>query len=477
MDFDFIGGAYEAPSRTQDAQELINYYPEIDPTKPPGSRGVVALYPTPGLVQLVQLAVTGEVRGGRVTPGGDLAYVVCAQTLYEISPSFVATAVGALLTSAGPVTITDNGIALMIADGANRYTYNIGSGPLQVSVDGAFAGATAVDTLDNYMVYAQPNGRKFGATAVLSTASSGLSFASKFGSSDNIVGLIADHTQIYLIGERTSEIWIDAGSFPFPFQRIPGTALQHGCAAVGSLRRFGESIAWLGKDERGQAIFMQLVGHDAKRFSTHAVEQDISAFSRIDDCMCYVYQQEGHEFFVANFPSGDRTWVFDLATGHWHKRCSRDSNNVLHRHRGNCAFLFQGKTVVGDYANGKLYELSRTTFAEDGIVFPSIRRCQHITSDLKQQFFHELQLQFQPGPGLQSGQGSDPKAMLRISEDGGFTFGNTFTASIGRAGEYRNRCRWTQLGSASDLVFEVSVTDPVYRPIVSANLLASAGAH
>jgi len=45
-DFGFVGSAYEAPSIYQDAQECINFRPEIDPTKPPGSRGVVALYPT-----------------------------------------------------------------------------------------------------------------------------------------------------------------------------------------------------------------------------------------------------------------------------------------------------------------------------------------------------------------------------------------------------------------------------------------------
>jgi hypothetical protein len=48
-DFGFVGAAYEAPSIYQDAQECINFYPEIDPTKAQGERGIIALYPTPGL--------------------------------------------------------------------------------------------------------------------------------------------------------------------------------------------------------------------------------------------------------------------------------------------------------------------------------------------------------------------------------------------------------------------------------------------
>ena len=57
-DFGFVGASYEAPSIYQDAQECINWYPEVDPTKQPGERGVVALYPTPGLVSQICLLYT-----------------------------------------------------------------------------------------------------------------------------------------------------------------------------------------------------------------------------------------------------------------------------------------------------------------------------------------------------------------------------------------------------------------------------------
>jgi hypothetical protein len=49
-DFGFVGASYTTRSIYQDDQECINFYPEIDPTKQPGERGIVALYPTPGLV-------------------------------------------------------------------------------------------------------------------------------------------------------------------------------------------------------------------------------------------------------------------------------------------------------------------------------------------------------------------------------------------------------------------------------------------
>jgi hypothetical protein len=66
--------------------------------------------------------------------------------------------------------------------------------------------------------------------------------------------------------------------------------------------------------------------------------------------------------------------------------------------------------------------------------------------------------------------------MLRWSDDGGFTWNAPRTTSIGKIGEYKNRAIWRALGRSRDRVYEVSITDPVYAVIVSANLNVSEGA-
>lgn len=57
--------------------------------------------------------------------------------------------------------------------------------------------------------------------------------------------------------------------------------------------------------------------------------------------------------------------------------------------------------------------------------------------------------------------GVDPVAILRISNDGGKTFGAEMPRTIGRMGEYSHRTRWLRLGQARRRVFEVVVSDPV----------------
>jgi hypothetical protein len=81
-DFNFVGSAYEAPSIYQDSQECVNFFPEIDPTKQPGERGVIALYPTPGLTVKAVLPNQQEVRGLHAVSGGEQLIAVCGPYVY-----------------------------------------------------------------------------------------------------------------------------------------------------------------------------------------------------------------------------------------------------------------------------------------------------------------------------------------------------------------------------------------------------------
>ena len=87
-DFGFVGAAYEAPSIYQDAQECINWRPEVDPVKPQGDRGVVALYPTPGLTTKVILPNQQAVRGMKTVSGGNYLIAVCGPYVYAITSNF-----------------------------------------------------------------------------------------------------------------------------------------------------------------------------------------------------------------------------------------------------------------------------------------------------------------------------------------------------------------------------------------------------
>ena len=345
------------------------------------------------------------------------------------------------------------------------------------ATDGAFQGGGTVDITDNFFVYNYPDTQLWAASDLLSPLTDPLSFASKDGSPDDLVSIIVDRREVYLLGEMSSEVWINSGGVPFPFTRIPGTSTQQGIAAQFSMARMGNSFAYVSKNNRGEAMIVRMNGYFPERISTHAVETTL-VNQNVENAIAWTYQLEGHEVYVVSFPSvgpGGLTWAYDQTTGLWHKWLYRNNQNEYERHRGNCCAFFNQQVLVGDYENGKIYQLSRNFYTDDGDIIRRLRRAPHITSDLQRQYFHELQIQFQPGVGLSTGQGQDPQAMLRWSSDGGSTWSNEYWTSIGKQGKFLNRAIWRRLGFARDRVFEVSITDPVKAVIISANLKAEAG--
>ncbi len=545
-DFAFVGESYTARSISQDDQESINLFPEIDSKRGPDKRGVIALYSAPGKTTLLTFDDGLEVRGLYVFSGSQVMIAVCGASVYSISSVFVVTKVGTLITASGPVQMADNGTDVMLVDGGARYVYRPSSGffanltqalftasialttmtvtaitngqlglfqtlsgsgisagtqitafgtgtggvgtytvsisqtvgsEAMSALDGAFYFSSQVGEVDTFFVYNNPNTQQWGASNSLSASSQPLSFTSKDGAADNLVAMIVNDREIFLLGERTAEVWVNVGAFPFPFQRLVGTSLQHGCAAQYSVSRLGEHFAWLGQDSRGQGTVYQMKGYTPERISNFAIEYAINRYATISDARAYTYEQDGHEFYVLNFPTADVTWVYDGDTQMWHKRSWRDNLNVLHRDRGNCAATFVNKIIVGDWQNGNLYALDPTVYTDaGGAAMYRLRRAPHLTNDLKNVKYQRFQLQFEPGVGLQGGQGSNPTASLTWSDDGGSTWSNEHWASVGKVGHYKNRTIWRKLGMARDRIFQIVITDPVKVVIVSAELKAESQA-
>jgi hypothetical protein len=61
--------------------------------------------------------------------------------------------------------------------------------------------------------------------------------------------------------------------------------------------------------------------------------------------------------------------------------------------------------------------------------------------------------------------------MLRVSKDGGESFGNERQASMGKAGESDKRTMFRQNGAAFQRICELSVSDPVSRDLLEVSWL------
>jgi len=104
-----------------------------------------------------------------------------------------------------------------------------------------------------------------------------------------------------------------------------------------------------------------------------------------------------------------------------------------------------------------------------------LRRAPHVAHENKRVFYRSFELDLERGVGLATGQGSDPIIMLRLSRDGGHTWGEPQLMSAGALGAYTQRVIARRLGQARDTVFEVTVSDPVAWSLVQAWLDLEAG--
>lgn len=510
-DFGLVGGQDNAPNKRQDNQICINWYAEVNQQN---AKEVLGLLACPGLTQLVAAPGGGApgfsntmtvwpqaysgpslpVRALWELPNLTTALAVIGNTCYLVEaiagntwPTFTMTSVGTLLTNAGPVCIRDNGTdgnTAVIVDGPYGYFYNFATGVFSQITDEAFMGASRVAYIDGWWIFNKPGTQTFYTNSQpYALTFDALYYANKDGASDNLVTIIESKEMLWLLGDKTTEIWYDSGGQYFPFSRIEGTLLQTGCKAAQSVSRFGsagsEGLMWFGRSERGENIIIKTQGFMDQVVSTPAFGHEVATYPTTADAIAYTYQEDTHEFYVLTFPSADATWVYDGQSGLLHKRASYDPYaQQFHRHRSNAYMNFQGMRIVGDYENGAIYQLTRDAYTDAGWPLLSKRRSPHIWDEGQRgrTFMQTLQLDFNPGAGNASGMGTNPQCALAISRDGGITFGQRWNAPIGQMGQYRNRTMWRRLGFGRDNVLDIEVIDPVPRDLVGATLKAFSAA-
>lgn len=329
--------------------------------------------------------------------------------------------------------------------------------------------------IEGWLIVNQQNTRNFQTNGPVPYTMTwpGSFFALKDSSTDNLVTLHENNRECWMIGERTSEVWFNAGGATFAFQRIPAVGPQIGCAASGSITRMAQDLCWLANNEQGENFVVMTNQYSWERISTHAIEHAIGQYSVVSDAIGYAYEEDGHFFYVLTFPTADATWVYDGKTKLWHQRLSFDQTTGLyHRHRSNCFMNFANLRLVGDYQSGQIHQMSRQFYTDAGSPLRCQRRAPHVwkKADRKRLFHGWLQVEFTPGVGLQTGQGSNPQAMLRWSNDGGFTWSNEHWTTIGAAGQTRNRAIWRRLGRARDRVYELNYSDPTARDVIGVTL-------
>lgn len=448
-------------STSLNAQRLINMFAE---KAEPGSIAEIILRSCPGLSTFSD-AGSGAVRGVHAMnmSNAETLFAVIGTDLYEIDSSGTETLRGAASTIAGTgfVFMASNANdELMIANSAGTaWLWDNSTLATVVSHDADFTNdATSLTFLDQYLIFTKANTGQVHAFDLNTGKSYNLlSFATAEASPDNVVQAYAFGGNLWVFGERTSEVWYNAATVPFPFARLGGVVFEDIGGVLNTVADVDNALHFLGSD----GIVYAATQFQPQRISAHDIENRIRDWT---NHYAFTYKDEGHAFYVLGSDQG--CVVFDRTTGFWHER----ESFTVGRWRANSYAYVYGKHIVGDYLIGRLYEMSLSNYEDGANALQRRIISPPIGDGVSYMSIPFLQVHFEHGVGLTSGQGSDPQVIMDWSNDAGKTYGNEHWASIGKLGEYEARAIWRRTGLFRKRVYRMTYTDPTAFAVYGASL-------
>lgn len=456
----FMGVGLQGQSPNVTAQSRVNMYLEYSPQ---GDKTQVSAYGTPGLELFVDFGDT-PIRAHYAL--GNLDYVVHRGSFWEINNAGVKTNRGSLLTTSGRCSIVDNGQEIMIVDGTYGYIYDIATTALTQIVDADFPANPVTVTFEGgYFIISLADSGKFYKSALYDgTAWDALDFATAESNPDNLIAAQADHGDLVLFGDVTTEFWGNTGALDFPYSRIPGANVEWGLAARWSVAKYDNSLMYLGKNRMGEVQVVRLNGYQPQRVSDHAVEHIINSGTTAD-ATAYAYLIDGHPMYQINFPTLDRSFLFDGSTKVWSELKSGTS-----RHRGEIGANYLSGKYVSDYETGKIYRIAGDVYTDNGT--PILRELtgRHFERNMDWFTIKQFILDMETGVGAETGQGTNPQIMLQYSTDNGHTWSEELWAAAGAIGAYSTRAEWWRLGRFRDAVFRIRISDPIKVVITGAGM-------
>lgn len=436
----------------------INFY-----FQPEAWNGQPALIGTPAIVEWVNTGHHKEVRGGRRL-NSTSAYVVVGEKVFRLNPDRTATECdGTLETDSGIVQTSTDGTNIMIVDPGNAGYYVTGT-TLTKIVDEDFPVPSSLTFQDEYHIVTAKDSGRFHISGQNTPSSWGsLDYKTPNGSPDFSIGSFMSHRELLVFGEESMEPYQDTGNPTFPFERLGGRYVEHGLGAINSIADFSDNVIWLADD-----FVVRSFSEGVPRPATPpALAAIMSGYDTKSDAFGFSFKIRGNWWYVLTFPTEDITWMMNARTGAWNQWSYGLSGG---RHRANCQLYFNGTNLFGDYENGKIYELSESVFKDDGETIKRTRVTPVLfdPNNRNELTYPCLEVEFKAGVGLTTGQGSDPQAMLRYSDDGTRTWSTEEWVKTGKLGHYAHQARWDLLGKSRQRNYELSVTDPIEWVVVNA---------
>lgn len=454
-----LGGSDKEFNSKKSREAVLNLLAEAD-----AQGGWRAVKDTQGLVELADESAAGAGRSNLFLNSGFL-YAVIGGTLFRFDQFFNSTNLGAVGGS-GRARIFSNAVPgdnqIMILNGTGQgFVYTNGGGLVAVT-DPDFLPTVAGDVLSERGFFVRQGSNEFFASEIGDFfAYDPLAFASAEFNPDNVLNLIAKKSALWLLGGATTEYWQTTSDTTLPVRAVQGAPKERGIAAVDSLAEAGERFCWFADDGTVRMIEGQAMTKISDLDFELRVRGDgtpnFPGFAVTDDAFGFFVDGPVHKIYYLTFPTEGYTWGYDFSTGIAHQRTSE---GVGYWRIGSVA-LFNNQLIALDQVNGKLYRLDQEAKDEAG----EIMRRRLVSPTLSFPYdwtlpYAELEMEV----GQVTDPSLEPVMLVEFSKDGGNTWTQKESVSLGNFGELKKRVPMRQFGRIvrhQDFILRFTVTDPV----------------
>lgn len=436
-----------------------------------------------GYQKKIQIDDVGEGRGIFSSVVSNSLFAVINENVYRITEfsvsqegikTFSTRLIGIIGTVSGDVFIDENNVnQVAFCDQVNLYIYNYLLDTFQVAT-------LPADVVPGYVSY--QNGRfRIPDTSTnrwyLSDAGNGLNWfwgpsgepvfsaiQTKPDLAQAVLRFPGRSDLALVIGKTVSELWSDIGAPTFPYQKVTSLNFDYGCISSATIATSEDFIAWLGTNERSEAVIMFSNGSDIKTISTDGINNKLQALVAPEKSVGFFVKIYGHLIYHLTFydPRDNYSLIYDFTVGKFFDVTDEDMNYFIARR---VAYFDDGYYFIS-LNDGHIYFMSSDItsydygFYDNGdakvFEIPRVRVCSNFRLPNSGRFIvSNVSFTMEQGNDPENTINNPnyvPKIGMSISIDGGITYSSYSTKDLNLYANRQNIVSWYKLGSANDFV-------------------------
>lgn len=483
--FPIVGPSNQQIIPSFDSQRSINWYVFLD-----NVTNEMALYPYAGSAKLLDFDVGSNPFKGR--PNGAIsteseAFFVIGDTVFKMGLDFIPEAIFTISTTEGYVGMSIGGDYLVVVDGASKWAYNIVTGtPTAITDPASPTAPTDVCQQQGFFLFntessqedwqsAQYNPLKFDAlnTIFINYIASAASYP--------LISQKSANGRIFSFTTGFIEVLENEGKAGFTFREDQNLIFEYGALVASGVASGIGGI--FGQEQPKFIIFLSNIlkimlttGDRPKVISTPSIEQRIRALKNPKDCSCFIWTENGQTFFQISWTTDQLTLAYNVNSQSWFDIQFREG-----RHFAESFIEFGGKQLCTSYLDNGLYELSENYADNSGE--PMLR--ERITENIRITGYKQFTVRMfwmycQQGVGLPGAlnpnaanfvYGSDAEIEVFASYDGGISFEEPQTISLGQTAEWQHVTRAENMGTGRDYCMKIRCSQPLNKVGIFGSML------